>query len=347
VQQNSTIDTQFGVIPIYQYSNSISGSAVIMEIRQLKYFNALATELNFTRAARALKVSQPPLSLQIAQLEEELNARLFDRTSRSVALTAAGRALLPHAQAILARVEEARGHITRIANGLEGRVRVGMAAAHFLGPFPRFLAEFRKQRPKVEMVLTEMTQADHHTGLGDHRLDLVLARHVLAQAQTSSALLWRDPVVAALPPGHRLGRRARVDLADLHGEDFVFVQRGSSPFARRLHEACVEHGFEPRIVHEVADFPAALSLAAAGIGVTLAPASMALMRQDALTICTLVQSHISIDPAQLEAGITSPSADAKLNGDVYAMWRTDDDSAALAELRKSLLTWAHEHVLDA
>ena len=122
-----------------------------MELRQLRYFTVLADELSFTRAAQRLHVSQPPLSFQIASLETELGARLFDRTSRSVALSEAGKAFLPHAQAVLARLEEARSHVTRVASGLQGRVQVGLAGSHFLGPFPQFIQQFRLQRPGLEV----------------------------------------------------------------------------------------------------------------------------------------------------------------------------------------------------
>lgn len=319
-----------------------------MELRQLRYFNALATDLSFTRAAKNLNVSQPPLSHQIAQLEEELGARLFDRTSRSVSLTEAGRALLPHAKAILMRIDEARGHVARVASGLEGRVQVGLAGSHFMGPFPRFINTFRQMRPKVEIALREMKPADHLHALRGDQLDICLSRTPAEDTQVSSALLWRDPVVAALPPGHRLAKRNRISLADLRNEDFVFLQRDSSAFAKRLHEACLLEGFAPRIVQEVVEIPAALNLVAAGMGVTLVPASMALLRKDAIQLCTLTQSQISITPQDVKDGGAGSETHAheQLNGDVYVLWRNKDDDPAVAEFRKSLLSWAHEHVFE-
>ncbi len=326
-----------------------------MELRQLRYFNALASDLSFTRAAKSLNVSQPPLSLQIAQLEDELGARLFDRTSRSVALTDAGRAMVPHAKAILARIEEARGHVARVASGLEGRVQIGLAGSHFLGPFPKFISAFQQMRPKVEIALHEMKPADHLHALRDDRLDICLSRTPAQDAQVSAALLWRDPVVAALPPGHRLGKRNRISLADLRNEDFVFLQHQSSAFAKRLYDACLREGFTPRIVQQVVEIPAALNLVAAGLGVTLAPASLALLRKDAIQLCTLTQSQISISPEQAKVasegdgqGAAARNTDAgeQLNGDVYVLWHSKDDNPAVAEFRKSLLTWAHEHVFE-
>jgi LysR family transcriptional regulator, benzoate and cis,cis-muconate-responsive activator of ben and cat genes len=316
-----------------------------VELRQLRYFNALATDLSFTKAAKGLNVSQPPLSFQIAQLEEELGARLFDRTSRRVALTQAGKALQPHARAILARIDEARSHVARVASGLEGRVQIGLASSHFMGPFPRFINEFRKLKPRVELALHEMKPADHLHALRDDRLDLCLARTPAGDAQVASELLWRDPVVAALPPGHRLARRTRISLADLRNEDFVFLQLDSSAFARRLHDACLREGFVPRIAQQVVEIPAVLNLVASGVGVALVPASMALLREGTVQLCTLVQSQISVNPQQIVKGKVDGKVE-KLNGDVYLLWRSADSSPAVAEFRKALLAWAHEHVMD-
>ncbi len=322
-----------------------------MELRQLRYFSALAVDLSFTKAAKNLQVSQPPLSFQIAQLEEELGARLFDRTSRSVVLTEAGKALVPHAKAILARIDEARGHVARVASGLEGRVQIGLASSHFMGPFPKFISAFRQMRPKVEVALHEMKPSDHLHALRDDRLDICLSRTPAQDGQISAALLWRDPVVAALPPGHRLAKRLRISLADLRNEDFVFLQQDSSAFAKRLHDACLREGFSPRIVQQVAEIPTALNLVAAGMGVTLVPASLALLRKDAIQLCTLTQSQISISPALAksakEGGAMAPiDPNEKLNGDVYMVWRTKDANPATAEFRKSLLTWAHGQEID-
>lgn len=291
-----------------------------MELRQLRYFTVLADELNFTRAARRLHVSQPPLSFQIASLESELGARLFDRTSRSVVLSEAGKAFLPHAQAVLARLEEARSHVTRVASGLLGRVQVGLAGSHFLGPFPQFIQQFRQQRPGLEVALHEMKPSDHLQALREGRLDVCVSRNPLNDGTISAALLWRDPVVVALPPSHRMTQQPLLALTDLRDEDFVFLRLESSPFATRLFDACVQAGFAPRIVQQVVEVPAALNLVAAGLGVALVPASMAQLRADAVGICPLTPTLV--------------------NGDVYVLWRTGDAAPAVAAFRSQLVGWA-------
>lgn len=306
-----------------------------MELRQVRYFTVLAEELSFTRAARRLHVSQPPLSFQIASLEAELGARLFDRTSRSVVLSTAGHAFLPHALAVLARLDEARTHVARVASGLQGRVQVGLAGSHFLGPFPQFIQQFRQQRPEVEVVLHEMKPSEHLQALRDGRLDLSVSRNPLGDGQVSAALLWRDPVVAAFPPGHRLSKRGQISLAELQGEDFVFLRLDSSPFAARLLGACVQAGFAPRIVQQVVEIPAVLNLVAAGLGVALVPASLALLRADAVGTSQLADCA-NDGVAQREA----LASGSELNGDVYVLRRTENSAPAVSAFQKMLLDWA-------
>lgn len=291
-----------------------------MDLKQLRYFAALAQELSFTRAARKLHVSQPPLSFQIANLESDLGARLFNRTSRSVELSEAGRALLPHALAVLERIDEARHDVRRVASGLEGWVKVGLAGSHFLGPFPHFIRQFRERRPGVEVALNEMKPADQLQALRDGRIDLSISRTPVADGQLDSHLLWREPVVAAVPRDHPLSRRKRIQLADLRVQDFVFLRLDSSAFAQRLFDACVQVGFTPRIVQQVVEIPAAINLVAAGLGVALVPASLAGVRNEAVALCAL--------------GSAMPPADA------YALVRTGTPQPALREFTDSLRAWA-------
>ena len=319
-----------------------------MELRQLRYFTVLADELSFTRAARRLHVSQPPLSFQISSLEAELGARLFNRTSRSVVLSEAGKAFLPHALAVLARLDEARSHVKRVASGLQGRVQVGLAGSHFLGPFPKFIQQYRQTRPDVGVVLHEMKPSDHLQALRDGQLDVCVSRNPMNESQAKdrqimAELLWRDPVVVALPPGHHLVSRNRLNLVDLKDEDFVFLRLDSSPFAMRVFEACVTAGFTPRIAQQVVEMPAALNLVAAGLGVALVPASMALLRSDAVGICSLGAMPVVVPgliPISDAAKLVSSIDKQDINGDVYLLWRSDETAPAVAEFRKLLVDWA-------
>jgi DNA-binding transcriptional LysR family regulator len=245
-----------------------------MELRHLRYFLALARELSFTRAAERLHVSQPPLSQQIRALEEELGTRLFARTSRRVELTAAGEVFLGHAKAILERVEQASGHARAIGAGSSGHLEIGLSGSLLLGPLPRLIASYRRSFPGVSVALHEMTPAAQLAALLDRRIDLSFSRTAVNDELFTSELAWPDPVLVALPRGHRLARRRRLELAELRDEPFVMLRLDSSGFARYLHACCVEAGFAPRASQQVVESQAIPSLVAAGLGVSLVAASV-------------------------------------------------------------------------
>lgn len=295
-----------------------------MEFRQLRYFAAVAEELSFTRAAEKLHVSQPPLSHQIGVLEEELGSRLFVRTSRSVQLSEAGKALLPHVLAVFESLEEGRLHVQRVTQGLEGRVSVGITGSHFLGPLPHFIKDFRQSRPNVEVVLKEMAPADQLEAMTDLRVDLSFSRGIPPGSSMSGHLLWRDATVVVLPAGHRLSSRQSLHLQDLKDEDFVSLRLGSSIFVDSVYDACIAARFEPRIVQQVVEVLAVLNLVAAGLGVAVVPESVARQRAEGLAICQLHQ----------EFGAPGICAD------VYLARRSDEQRPVVLEFVQRLVTWA-------
>ncbi len=293
-----------------------------MELRQLRYFYTVATELSFTNAAKKLHISQPPLSYQIASLESALGTKLFIRTSRSVELSEAGKALLSHATAILERVEDARAHVMRIAKGAEGRVSVGLSGSHFLGPLPRFIKHFREHRPAVEVVLHEMKPSEHIQALRDGRLNISISRTAQMYKEIESTLLWRDRVVLAVPAAHPLSGKS-VKLESLKNEEFVALQTDSSAFAQRTYEACISSGFVPKVIQQAIEPSAILNLVAAGLGIAFQPESLAQLRPDAVNICTIE------DPLE-SMGVT---------GDVYMLMRKNEKSPSTLEFAQSLNAW--------
>jgi len=295
-----------------------------MELRQLRYFAAIAAERSFTKAAEKLHISQPPLSQQMSNLEQELGVRLLVRTSRSVELSEAGRVFLPHVVTVLERLEEGRAQLARVARGLEGRVTVGLTGSHFLGPLPRFIQAFRQQRPRVEVVLLEMAPVDQFTALGDRGIDLCFSRGIPDTPAFASDLLWRDTPVVVLPPGHPLAGREGLRLAELRDEDFVFFRLGSSLFVDAIHGACIFARFEPRIVQQVVEVSAVLNLVAAGLGVSVVPGSIAAQRAESVAICLLVEE---------------PQA-PRISADVFLVRRKDEERAAVLALADALRDWA-------
>jgi DNA-binding transcriptional LysR family regulator len=280
-----------------------------MDLRHLRYFATLAQERNFTRAAQRLNVSQPPLSQQIKALEIELGTLLFVRTSRRVELTPAGQVFLTHATAILERVEQACLQARAVGGGRVGHLDVGSSSSLLLGPLPQLVAGYRRAFPGVNVALHEMTPAAQLTALRDRRLDISFSRTPVLDEHLAAELAWEDPVVAALPRGHRLVARRKLALKDLASEEFVLLRLDSSAFAAYLNQCCVDAGFMPRASQYVVESQAMPSLVAAGLGVALVPASLASVHRRGVEYRAL-------------AGV-APRAD------VYALSRRDDPSATV------------------
>jgi len=263
-----------------------------MELRHLRYFLALAEELSFTRAAARLHVSQPPFSLQIGQLEQELRAQLFTRTSRRVELTPAGHAFLIDARAILERVDASAARAAAIDSGLAGRIEIGLSGSHFFGRLPKLIAEYSRAHVDVAISLQEMTPAIQLEAVREARIDLSISRTPVNHRELKSTLLWPDPMVAAVPNRHRFGRRKRLALVDLRDEAFVMLRPDTSAYAQHILDSCIQAGFAPRAVQHVAEVAAVLSLVAAGMGVALIPRTASHLYADEISYITLASHQL-------------------------------------------------------
>lgn len=261
-----------------------------MELRQLRYFTALAEELNFTRAAERLHISQPPLSAQIAQLETELGVKLFERNSRKVSLTDAGTAFLRDVRVIQARLKEATQRVQDIHSGLAGRIEIGVSGSHFLGPLPQCISDLAKAYPDIDVVLNEMAPNDQIEALREQRIDISISRQVVEDDLLCSEALWPDPLWVALPRGHGLaqtGTPEPLTLAALAEEHFIMLRRDTSRFAQHIYNACIQKGFTPYVVHAVSEVPAQLSLVGAGLGIAIVPGSTRRYQANTLVFCPL------------------------------------------------------------
>ncbi|MGC4000925.1 MAG: LysR substrate-binding domain-containing protein [Anaeromyxobacter sp.] len=249
-----------------------------LELRHLRYFLAVAEELHFRRAAERLRMSQPPLSQQIKQLEAQLGFELFARTRRRVALTAAGRAFAPGARAVLDRLEQAAREARRVAQGESGALAVGFVASATYALVPRLYRIFRQRHPGVELTLVELSTAEQLEALASGRIQVGIGRPPVTEDVTAT-LLAEEPILAALPHGHPLARRRTVPLASLAAEPFVFYPRRPRPnWLDVLQAEPRAAGFRPPVAQEVQELSTALTLVAARVGVTLAPASAAALR---------------------------------------------------------------------
>ncbi|MFJ5881156.1 LysR family transcriptional regulator [Kitasatospora cineracea] len=244
-----------------------------MDMAWLEVFGTAARLGSFTAAGEQLGWTQSAVSRQIATLEGELGVVLFDRLPRGVRLTEYGRTLLPHAEALLDRLDGTRRDLAALTGLTAGRLRLGAFDSANAALVPAALAAFRAVHPAVAPTLTEGLSGDLLDLLADGSIDLaVVTAYPEHRYDTERFALHRladDPVLVALPRTHRLARRRRLRLAELADEPWIAASR--RPEATLL-AACVRSGFQPRIAYEVAGWTAKLGLAAAGLGITLIPA---------------------------------------------------------------------------
>jgi DNA-binding transcriptional LysR family regulator len=256
-----------------------------VELRQLRYFVAVAEELHFRRAAARLHISQPPLSQQIARLEEELGCQLLTRTRRRVELTAAGEAFLRDARAMLAELDVAVATARRIDTGQAGLLRVNFVGSALLSIVPGIVQRFRRGRPEVEISLRERSTVEQLRALSAGVIDVGLVRPpVDVEEGLSSQVVLRERTVAAIPVGHALAGLRRVPLGRLATEPLVMFPREQAPgFHDLLTGRLAATGTSPQVVQYAPEMLTIIGLVAAGIGVSPVPASVARLALDGVT----------------------------------------------------------------
>ena len=243
-----------------------------MELRHLRYFVAVAEELSFRAAARRLHVAQPPLSVQIKQLEEELGARLFERTSRQVRLTPAGELFLARATTILREAATAVHEVQRAGRGELGALRLSFSGTTLTYDplLPAVLRRYRAAHPEVNLTLHEQRAGQQIEDLRAGRMDagfLGLARADTRSGELAVEVLLREALFAVLPDGHPLAQRRRVTRRQLQEEALVWTGR-QGVFLR-------EGGFDLRAGTEVDSTATVFNYVAAGFGISILPAQFA------------------------------------------------------------------------
>lgn len=282
-----------------------------MEFRHLRYFLVLAEELHFGRAARRLSISQPPLSLNIQQLEASVGARLLIRNSKSVQLTAAGQAFVPAARALLEQAAEAANRARNVGQGMAGSLSIGFAGTMLYSGLPEILERFQAQHPLLRLMLKELSSSEQLIELTHDRLDLGFVHTTRVPPELSQILVASQAFVCCLPAGHALAGRRSLSLEALQGEPFAVVSRTVSPdYHERILAICLEAGFYPEIRYELQHWLSVVSLVSQGMGVALVPAAL---RQSAMADTAFVPLDT----------VTTPY-------DTYCLWKTARDNAALA-----------------
>jgi DNA-binding transcriptional LysR family regulator len=283
-----------------------------MELRQLRQFVAVAEELHFGRAAARLHMTQPPLTMAIRQLEEALGAQLFARTRRSVALTAAGQALLPHARRLLADAEQLAPIVRSAAAGQLGELRLGFVSTVGYGPLPTWLKGFREAHPGVALSLKEATLDVQLDAFAAGEIDAGFVLHAPGGAPAGFQALpvMREPLVLALAGDHPLAGRARLALRDVLGEPLVIFPRAITP---SLYDAVLSlyssHQAAPQIAQEAIQMQTIVNLVSAGMGVAWVPESVTRLQRPGVVYRPLPASGLACETSLIWPLRHSPVVD--------------------------------------
>ncbi|ADO50026.1 LysR family transcriptional regulator [[Enterobacter] lignolyticus] len=263
-----------------------------IRLRMLRYFQVLADELHFGRAAARLNISQPPLSMQIKELEEILEVDLFERSSRRVVLTHAGKVLKTEVDRLLSATEQSLNYVRQIGRSEKQHINIGIIGSAIWGTLLTRLKAFREHNPDVNWTLTELSQQQQIEALRARTIDIAINRNVIpcVAANIRCQLISREAMRLAVHEHDPLARRRRVSLAELAQRPFISLSFSRGDFARQVNDACVEHGFHPLIVQQVFEPQTVLALVSAGNGVALLPETCALIHWPGVTFVTLEET---------------------------------------------------------
>jgi DNA-binding transcriptional LysR family regulator len=249
-----------------------------MELRHLRYFVVVAEELNFCRAAERLRIAQPPLSVQIRHLEEELGVQLFYRVKRRVTLSPAGEVLFSQARRLLREAEQIADQVREAASGKTGSLSIGFVGTAMYDILPGALRIFRSAFPMIQLNLEDIHSGDQIQALRRRKIDVGFTRPPVKDDFMENEEVVREKLLVALPEKHRFRDRTEIALVDLADEPFLICSPncGLHHFYLGLIQ---EAGFRPRIVQEATHIQTQIGLVAAGVGISLVPCSAAGLQQ--------------------------------------------------------------------
>lgn len=250
-----------------------------LNLKQIRYFLAVAEERNFTRAAERLHMAQPPLTRQIQALEDDLGAPLFQRSPRGVELTEAGQALMEEAPNLLALARQARERVQLAGQGRLGRLDIGTFGSGVLDLIPRILARFHAERPQVRIVLHDQTKAEQIQALRERRISVGFNRMVPPEDDLVVEPLMREGMMVAMPAMHPLVRQQRVTLPELDDQRMILYPHQPMPgLAERVARAFADAGLRLRVEQEVDDVLTAIALVSSGFGLCITTESSTSLR---------------------------------------------------------------------
>lgn len=269
-----------------------------MELRQIRYFVAVANARSFTRAAEQLHIAQPPLSRQIQLLENELGVQLLLRDSRPIQLTEAGRVFYEQAVQVMQRVEHMKAATVQIGLGQRERLSIGFVASTLYGELPMLMRKFRQARPDIDFQLLELTTLQQISALKAGRIDIGFGRVRTNDRSVSRIVLREERLLLAIPPGHALARETGpVPLSALGGQKLIVYPKEPRPsFADQVLNLLHDNAIHPADVHETLQLQAALGLAASEVGICVIPAA-AKFRPD--LVYRLIEEEYATSPVIL------------------------------------------------
>lgn len=307
-----------------------------MELRQLRHFIAVAETLNFGRAAEAVHIAQPALSVSIQRLERELGTKLFERKTRMVRLTEAGKLALTHARRALASTGEMQRVAGEASSGHAGSLRIGFVGGATYRILPRVLALFRREYPQVALTLGDSTTHGVLGMIRDGKIDAGLVYTPLAEATDGRLFpLERDALAVVVPKGHRLARRRRVALADLADEAFIGFAREEAPsMAALIQLACQRAGFLPRVAQEAVQLQTIVSLVRSGLGIALIPSAAAAQHGTTVEFRKVADASRDLDIA-ISCILPRDSESQAAEHFLLALLRVSDAGAAPSRPRRA------------
>jgi DNA-binding transcriptional LysR family regulator len=244
-----------------------------MELRQLRYFVAVAEHLHFGRAAKALNMAQPPLSQQIIRLERSLGVQLFERSSRQVALTDSGRVLLEVTRDVIGQADHLQNLAEALRLGEAGRLRIGFVASAMNWGLGSRLRELRTRYPNAQVTATQMPVAEQVAALQGAHIDIGFTMARLNYHDLQVIDFAEEPLKVVLPSDHRLAGTGQVRLSDLAAENVIsFHRAGHEQVEDFISMACHQAGFIPRLTFHGAQSYTILHMVAAGFGISVLPA---------------------------------------------------------------------------
>jgi DNA-binding transcriptional LysR family regulator len=281
-----------------------------MELRQLEYFIAVAEEANFTRAAERVRISQSGVSAQIRQLERELGAELFDRSSRIARLTPAGQAAIGPARNVLAAVGAVGQAVDDLGGLVRGRLSIGMVIGCTIMPLFVAIEKFHTSYPGIEIAVQEANSDQLADDVLGGRLDVAIVGTAGPVGDgLRASVIVSEGLVALVPPGHHLAERARITVSDLAGEAIVAMPLGTGIRAV-LDIACVAADFSPRVVVEASAGDAVLECAARGLGIGILSASMGSDDLGRLKVIPIEDVDVTAQLSAVWSTPASPAVDA-------------------------------------